>query len=440
MTTFTLPELGEGIETAEVTRLLVKEGDVIKAEQNVMDLDSEKASFPLPSPSAGRVAKIHVKDGQSIHVGQPLLDIEEVSAAQKKPPRETAPSASAPEKAQTQEAKTATQPAAEAERPRDATAPRGDGHLAKGHAEAKPPIPEQASPVPAGPATRRLARELGVDLRQVHGSGAHGRITREDVKAHVHERLSRAAPSLESPALPDFSRWGPIRRERLSALGRTAAQRLSLAWRTIPHVTQHELADVTDLESARRMYLEKVTKTKAKITMTVLCVHAALAALKVFPKFNSSLDLNSGELILKDYYHIGVAVDTDHGLLVPVIRDADRKTMLELATELDEAARKARERTLAPKDMEGATFTISNLGGIGGTFFTPIINNPEVAILGVSRAQWQPAIRDGAMVKRLMLPLSLSYDHRVINGADATRFVVKVAGLLSGAFELLAEA
>jgi pyruvate dehydrogenase E2 component (dihydrolipoamide acetyltransferase) len=437
MATFKLPELGEGIESAEVTRLLVKEGDVIKAEQNVMDLDSEKASFPLPSPTAGRVAKIHVKDGQSIHVGQPLLDIEEVSAdgKEKEPPKEKAPADKAPPKLPKKEAK----PTSEVEKPREPVAAKGDGQLARSRTETKAPAAGQGSPVPAGPATRRLARELGVDLRQVQGSGPQGRITRDDVKAYVQQRLTGGATSPEAPALPDFSRWGPIKRERLSALGRAAAQRLSLAWRTIPHVTQHELADVTDLESARRMYLEKATDTKTKITMTVLCVHAALAALKIFPKFNSSFDPNSGELILKDYYHIGVAVDTEHGLLVPVIRDADRKTMLELATELDELARKARERTLTPKDMEGATFTISNLGGIGGSFFTPIINYPEVAILGVSRAQWQEAIRDGSVVKRLMLPLSLSYDHRVINGADAARFIVKVAGLLSGAFELLAE-
>jgi pyruvate dehydrogenase E2 component (dihydrolipoamide acetyltransferase) len=466
MTTFKLPELGEGIDNAEVTRLLVKPGDVIKADQNVMELDSEKASFPLPCPNAGKIAKIHVKEGQAIKVGQPLLDVEETAEAgeptrkppreekseekaaeqngpenkdrHEKPPKEKTPS---PSRAAREEAKTAALASSEAEEstePPDGTsAPKKDGHLHIAAVEQREP-PRKA-PAPAGPATRRLARELGVNLHDVRGSGPQGRITRDDLKAYVQQRLTSLQPSQEAPALPDFSRWGTVRREKMTTLARTAAQRLSLAWRTIPHVTQHELADVTDLEAARKKYIDKSKDGKTKITMTVLCVHAAVAALKQFPKFNSSLDMPAGELIFKDYYHIGVAVDTEYGLLAPVLRDADRKTMVELAHELDELARKARQRALAPKDMEGATFTISNLGGIGGTAFSPIINHPEVAILGISSARWQPVIRGGKTEPRLMLPLSLSYDHRVINGADAARFIVRVAGLLSGAFELLAE-
>jgi pyruvate dehydrogenase E2 component (dihydrolipoamide acetyltransferase) len=302
------------------------------------------------------------------------------------------------------------------------------------------PAPEPSRlPAPAGPATRRLARELGLDLHDVHGSAPGGRITREDVKEYARRRLSAGVTDGAAPPLPDFAQWGAIRRHRQSPLARTTAARLSLAWRTIPHVTQHELADITELEEARVRYNEQLAAGKPKITATILALQAAVAALKAYPHFNSSLDLASGELVVKDYYHVGIAVDTPHGLLVPVLRDADRKTMAELAAELAELANRARDRKLTAKEMEGGTFTISNLGGIGGTAFTPIVNYPEVAILGLSRSRWQRVLHQGKWARRLLLPLSLSYDHRVINGADGARFVGKVAELLSGAFKLLAE-
>jgi pyruvate dehydrogenase E2 component (dihydrolipoamide acetyltransferase) len=450
-----LPELGENIETAEVIRLLVSEGDVIKADQNVMELESEKAAFPLPSTHAGKVTKIRVKEGEAVSVGQALLDIEESHEG---------------------EARHSMDKPAAPEREKGAGAEVGDGKresredkekpaIERGTAIAKPvriepankralskepPAEQEAagdrqrqelekSTPAAGPATRRLARELGVNLDDVHGSEAGGRITRDDVKAYVRQRILAAEGGSEVPSLPDFSRWGKVTRQRLNRIGRTAAERLSFAWRTIPHVTQHELADITDLEAARVRFNESLRDGKTKVTVTVLAIQAAVIALRAFPQFNSSFDASTGELIIKEFYHIGVAVDTEQGLLVPVLRDANQKSTVELATELAELAEKARSRSLTPEQMQGGTFTITNLGGIGGTAFTPIINYPEVAILGISRARWERTLREGKMRRRLLVPLSLSYDHRVINGADGVRFIRKVAELLAEPFRLLVE-
>ena len=433
-----LPELGENIVAAEVIRLLVGEGDTVQAGQNVVELESEKAAFPLPCPSAGRVGKIHVKVGDSVSVGQTVLTIEEAApaAAEAKPTpsgdgKPSKPAPSKPDASAKKQAEAPSEPEASAKR--QAEAPR------------KKPPPEQApadkEPVPtppkrhvaAGPATRRLARQLGVNLSDVTGSARGGRITRDDVKAFVKERLAApAAPSQgATPALPDFSRFGSIKRQPLNKIARTAAQRLSLAWRTVPHVTQHDVTDVTELEAARRRFNEQLGKAGPKITMTALAIQASIAALKAYPQFNASFDPASEELIVKDYYHIGIAVDTEHGLLVPVLRDADQKSLLRLAAELSELAEKARQRALTMKDMEGGSFTITNLGGIGGGFFTPIINYPEVAILGLGRA--------AENAERVLLPLSLSYDHRATNGADGARFIRKLADLLGEPFRLLAE-
>jgi pyruvate dehydrogenase E2 component (dihydrolipoamide acetyltransferase) len=304
-------------------------------------------------------------------------------------------------------------------------------------------------PPPAGPATRRLARELGVDLHQVPGTGPGGRITSEDVQAYVRERLSIPGPttsggggaSLAVPPLPDFAKFGPIEKQPLNKIMRTGAANLSLAWNVIPHVTQHELADVTELDAARRRSSQSASAKEGgpKITMTVLAMKAVVSALKTFPRFNASYDASRGEVVVKRYFNIGIAVDTENGLLVPVIRSVDTKSVLQLAGELTEMAQKARDRKLAPADFQGGSFTITNLGGIGGTYFTPIVNYPEVAILGMSRTSQQQVIVNGKPEIRLMLPLSLSYDHRVINGADAARFIVKLAGLLSDPFQLMSE-
>ena len=298
--------------------------------------------------------------------------------------------------------------------------------------------------MPAGPATRRMARKLGVDLYQVQGSASGGRIVIEDIEAFVRDRMAQPAAAAGGSAsmgivaaapLPDFTKFGPIKKEPLNKLSRTAASNLHAAWITIPHVTQHNLADITELEAARKRYVKDNPKSP-KITMTAIMIKAVVGALRTFPKVNSSIDMEAGQLILKDYYNIGVAVDTPNGLVVPVIRNCDQKNVLQVASELTELAEKARDRKLTAEDMQGASFTITNLGGIGGTYFTPIVNYPEVAILGMSRGQNVLQLEDDQIVERLMLPLSMSYDHRAINGADAARFIVKLSSSLTNFFEL----
>jgi pyruvate dehydrogenase E2 component (dihydrolipoamide acetyltransferase) len=296
--------------------------------------------------------------------------------------------------------------------------------------------------VPAGPSTRRLARELGVDLRQVHGTGRHGRVVEEDIKEYVRQLASGAAadaaapsgPGVQAPPLPNFEEWGPVEAQPLGAVRKATARQMSLAWSLIPHVTQHDLADITDLEAFRKQQSEG---EGPKLTVTAFVIKAAASLLRDFPTFNSTLDLANGRLLLKRYYHIGVAVDTDNGLLVPVLRDVDKKSVRQLAEELAGVAERARQRKLDGQELRGGTFTVTNLGGIGGTGFTPIVNYPEVAILGLSRSRLEPVVRDGQVVPRLMLPLSLSYDHRVVDGAAAARFTRRLAEMLENPLLML---
>jgi pyruvate dehydrogenase E2 component (dihydrolipoamide acetyltransferase) len=291
--------------------------------------------------------------------------------------------------------------------------------------------------VSAGPGTRRLARELGINLQLVRGSASGGRITADDVKAYVRQ-LAASAPirgvvgGFAAP-LPDFERWGRIERRPLEQIRRKTAEHLSLAWSQIPHVTQHDQCDVTDLDAFRRQQ----DTAGPKLTVTAFAVKASAICLKEFPQFNSSIDVGANQLIVKSYIHIGIAVDTERGLLVPVIRNVDRKSILELARELMEVADKARQKKLSPDDLRGGTFTVTNLGGIGGTAFTPIVNWPEVAILGLSRARLQPVVRDNQIVPRLVMTLSLSYDHRVIDGADGARFLRRICDMLENPLKML---
>lgn len=435
--TFKCPNLGEGIKSADVSSVSVKVGDTITADQNVMEVETDKAVVELPCSIAGQITQVHVEPGKTIKPGDPLLTLKtsgEAPAAAAAPER-PAGSATAPAPA-SQPAKPAVPPpTAPAMVPAPATAALQS--VAEGV--------EKRAPAPAGPATRRLARQLGVDLHQVSGSAPGGRITIDDVQSHVRQILQGtksvpgvAAAKMPAPPLPDFTQFGPVERKGMNRIAKTSAANLSYAWQTIPHVTQNDLADVTELEAGRKRHTQN-QKTGAKITMTVLAIKAVVAALKQYPNFNSSLDSNTDEIILKQYYHIGVAVDTEYGLVVPVIRDANHKSILEIAAELDGLASKARDRKLGPSDFQGGTFTITNLGGIGGTTFSPIVNWPEVAILGMSRAKQQLVVMDGEPKVRLMLPLSLSYDHRVVNGADAARFITKVSGLLADPSQLLIE-
>jgi len=277
---------------------------------------------------------------------------------------------------------------------------------------------------------------LGVDLAQVYGSAPGGRVTQDDIKAYVRQLASAGrGAGVQVPALPDFKRWGPVERQPLDGVRRKTAEQMSLAWSVVPHVTQHDQADVTDLEAFRRQQ-----EGGPKLTITAFALKAAAIALQQFPQFNASLDLAGGQLVLKRYYHLGIAVDTDRGLLVPVVRDVDRKTIYELAQELAAVAERARQKKLQVEEMRGGTFTITNLGGIGGTGFSPIVNYPEVAILGLSRNRLQAVVRDGQVVPRLLLPLSLSYDHRVIDGADAARFARRIAELLESPLLMLLHA
>jgi len=431
---FRIPDLGEGIDQATVVRILVKEGDTVAAGQDLVELETEKATIPVPASSAGKVEKVLVKAGDKVRPGSAVLALSngKVPAA----PKEEASPKRKPEesKEKAEEAHSVSRRLEPAE-----AAPPSDGSAKR---KPEPPAGNGRVPVPAGPATRRLARELGVDLSLVPGTAPGGRVTQEDVKAFVRNMPKAGAPVSALPVaapLPDFSRYGPIEKKPFSALRRTIAKNLTQSWSLAPQVTQHDVADITELEAGRKRFTEAGPKGAPKVTMTVLAIKACIAALKAFPHFNSSYDPNSGEygeLIVKNYYHIGIAVDTERGLLVPVIRDADKKGIAELSKEL---AEKARSGKLSPEEMRGGTFTITNLGGIGGTAFSPIVNYPEVAILGLSRSSWQPVVRDDKIEPRLMLPLSLTYDHRVIDGADGARFAARLAAMFSDPVRLLME-
>jgi len=426
---FKLPEVSEGVESVDIAEILVAVGDTIAADAVICEVETDKAVAEINCPHAGTIKAVHITVGDSVKIGQPLISIETTTAsalsAAKSSPQPTTQSATA-------------SPAASSVAP--ATAPVSTKPAATRTVDSSNGRP----PAPAGPATRRLARKLGVDLYQVTGSARGGRIKLEDVEGFVHARMtSPSAPAgggmslgvAAAAPLPDFSKFGPVEKQPLNKIFRSAASNLSTAWVTIPHVTQHNLADITELESARKRYVKDNPKSP-KITMTAIMIKAVVGALRAFPKVNSSIDMQSGELILKKYYNIGVAVDTPNGLVVPVIRNCDQKNVLQVASELTELALKARDRKLKTEDMSGASFTITNLGGIGGTYFTPIVNPPEVAILGMSRGQKTLQLEDDQVVERLLLPLSMSYDHRAINGADAARFIVKLSGSLTNFFEL----
>ena len=438
---FKLPDLGESVESAGIGSILVNVGDIIAAKTVILELESEKATLPIEIPFGGKITALHVKPGDTVKSGSPILSIEKSAGTTPAPASKTAsptpvkPDA-APAKARTSSATDNGPPAASAA---SAKTPAAATQTRATTAATATAVHDRKAPAPAAPATRRLARELGVDLYLVGGSAAGGRITRDDVKAFFQRQAGGGSGgAIVAPPLPDFSPYGEVERRPMSAIAKATARNLSIAWQTIPHVTQHELADVTDLEAARRAFVKAKPKLP-KITMTVLAMKAVLAAVKEFPHFNASYDADASEVVIKKHYHFGVAVDTEHGLLVPVVRDVDQKTVVQLAAEVTELAEKARTKKLDLSSMKGGTFTISNLGGLGGTFFTPIVNWPEVAILGLSRSRQEYTEIEGNLQFRLMLPLSLSYDHRVINGADGARFVTRLAQFLADPFAMLAE-
>lgn len=422
---FKLPDLGEGIHEAEIIAVRVKVGDAVREGEVILEIETDKAIVEIPSPFTGTIAEIHVHPGDRVVVGSILISFDGQG-----------------------EAPTLT--------PLPVGGPRN---------RPTEPLTEPSRIVPASPATRKLARELGVALDQVSPSGSGGVVTAEDVKTFAAKSATASSrpepmPSVipsHPPAavgeksagvpptdqLPDFAKWGEVHRVAMRSVRRATARQMALAWSRIPHVNSQDAADITKLEAFRQSQKEKVAQKGGKLSLTVFALKAVATALKTYPHFNASLDSTTEELILKAYYHIGVAVDTADGLLVPVIRDVERKSLVDLAVELDETVRRTRARQITVEEMHGGSFTITNAGAMGGGFFAPIINYPEVAILGLGQARWQPVVdrtdnrQEPRIVARLMLPLILSIDHRVLDGADAIRFLAMVKQALEDPEELL---
>lgn len=417
-----LPRLGEGAESGTVVSIFVKPGDQIKEGQTIVELENEKAVAPIPASASGRVSKLYVKEGDKLSVGQSILSLTEDGAAATTETTEAPCGVTRPT--------TTPVPVQQAAR-RPVEAPSVDviGE------------PVSNENVAASPAVRKLARDLGIDLTRVRGTSPGGRIAIEDLRAYVQQlqRMALAPRSgTEASAVVakppaeriDFGKWGPYTRQPMSSLRKIIAQRMHESWTSTPRVTQFDEADITGIGSLRKKYAAKYEKKGGHLTLTPFLIKAVVVALKKYPVFNSSLDEATDEIVFKDYYHTGIAVDTEEGLIVPVIRDVDKKSLLQLSKELAELAEKTRARKVATDDLKGGTFTISNQGGIGGSFFTPIVNKPEVAILGVGRGALKPVVRGAKIEKRMMLPLGLSYDHRVIDGGTAARFIVEVVQAL----------
>jgi pyruvate dehydrogenase E2 component (dihydrolipoamide acetyltransferase) len=440
---FKLPDLGEGIHEGEVMAVHVSEGDSVQEDDPILEVETDKAAVDVPSPYTGAVSEVKVAVGDVIHVGDVVMVFEVAEAgAEPEAPEKTVKKAEKETLGQTEE--------------RAETVPE------------KPPASPKKGPVPASPATRKLAREKGVDLHAVTPTGKGGVVTREDVLSYAKKGApakpaEKAAPAkepatpeptlrpegaqkrpltVELPPLPDFTKWGPVDRKPVRSIRRATARQMALAWSQIPHVTSQHTVDITDLEAFRQKRKAKTAEQGGRLTLTVFAMKAVVAALKAFPDFNASLDTDSGEIILKRYYHIGVASDTEDGLIVPVIRDVDRKSITELAVELGQVLDKTRERKISVEDLQGGTFTITNIGPLGGGHFAPIINYPQVAIFGMGSARKQPVVRDtksgrSDIVIRLMMPVVLTIDHRVLDGADAARFLNQVKSALEDPEELM---
>ena len=434
MADYKLPELGEDIEEADVLKVLVAEGDIVTADQPILEIETEKATLEVPAEAAGTITRIHVGPGDTIKVGQVIVSIEAGAAA---PPAKDEPAAE-PEPAAPPAEETEPAPAAE-EAP--AAEPEPGPAPAPAEAEPAPEAPAKAPPAPAetpppgdrpafaAPSIRKLAREIGVDIATVAGSGPGGRISEDDVKRASRERPVAAPTPVpgarEFRQLPDFSQWGPVRREHVSRLRRTVARNMSQSWTEIPHVHLQHHADITAMEELRQQYKKRAQEAGGNLTISVMMVKVVASALRAHPKVNATYDPETQELILKDYVHIGVAVDTDRGLVVPKIENVDDKNIIDLSVELNEIAERARKNELTIEEMRGSTFTVTNLGSLGTGYFAPIINWPEVAVLGLGRAQ-RTAVWDdekGEFAPRLIMPLSFGHDHRVLDGADGARFM-----------------
>jgi pyruvate dehydrogenase E2 component (dihydrolipoamide acetyltransferase) len=419
-----LPQLAEGVESGTVVSILVAEGQEVKKDQAIMELETQKAVGSIPAPSSGIVTKIYVKQGMEIAVGQALMAIEASGAPSARPAPVSTPE-SAPRKPSA--APAPSQPAA---------APAAVGNY---RYESK-----SGAPPPAPPSVRKIARELDIDLTRIHGSEAGGRINLGDVRAYIRRLQEIAfkggAPTSAQPAAApgssvpseaiDFSQWGPIRREKMSPLRRTVSRRMVESWTTIPKINQFADADITTVLALRKKHAEAYEKKGAHLTLTAFFLLVLGRALKKHPRANASIDETSHEIIYKDYCHIGIAVDTEGGLIVPTLRDVDRKNLLQISQELHAITEKTRQRKVSIEELQGGTFTLSNQGSIGGSHFTPIIYAPQVAILGVGQGGQKPVVIDGKIAVRTIVPLCLAYDHRVLDGADAVRFLKDVIAAL----------
>jgi pyruvate dehydrogenase E2 component (dihydrolipoamide acetyltransferase) len=433
---FKLPELGENVHQGDLVRLMISPGAQVSEGQPVMELETDKAVVEVPSSLSGIVKDVLVSQGEKIKVGQIVFTLEPGATSKTQAQQPSRADESHEHERQTFQAAIESEGRTEEQalppdQPRHAAVATFSMPLDLDRAAGV----DHRGPVPAAPHVRRLARELGVDIHNVPGTGPGGRISEDDVKLYTKLLLTSAVSAtgvgptthLKQPALPDFSKWGKIERVSMRGVRRKTAEHMWEAWSSIPHVTQNDKADITELEQLRTRFGPKAQEAGGKMTVTAIALKVCASALKIFPQFNASIDMEKEEIVYKQFIHIGVAVDTDRGLLVPVIRDVDKKNIVELAAELTGLSKKARDKKLAPADMEGGTFTITNLGGIGGTGFSPIVNYPEVAILGLSRSSMEPVWMNGKFEARQVLPLSLSYDHRLIDGADAARFLRWIA-------------
>jgi pyruvate dehydrogenase E2 component (dihydrolipoamide acetyltransferase) len=438
-----LPELGENIEEAEVISVLVETGQTVSEGQPLLELETDKATVEVPAPFGGVVSAVRVKPGDRIKVGQAIVAFDgagEKADGDAKPAAEAKPAAAARPAEAARPARAKADAGGEAEAPDEGeeAAPEEADEAADEVAAA--PAEAKRGPVNAGPAVRKLARELGIDVASVRPSREGGRISLDDVKRYARDLLGakpRAEARPAAPTMPDFSRFGAVERKALSGMRRTTAATMARSWQLIPHVTQFDRADVTELEALRKRLGERAAAASgAKLTLTAIVLKVAASALRMFPKFGASLDMEREEVVYKQYVHIGVAVDTEYGLTVPVVRDVDQKSLLQIASEIGSLSERARQRKLGPDDLSGANFTVTNLGGLGTTYFSPIIRWPEVSVLGVGRAAMEAVHGANGFQPRLILPLSVSYDHRLIDGADAARFQRWIAEALEQPFLL----
>jgi pyruvate dehydrogenase E2 component (dihydrolipoamide acetyltransferase) len=404
-----LPRLGEGTDSGTVATVFVKVGDRLTKDQPILELESEKAVATIPSPASGIVARLHVKEGDAVKVGQMILTLDEVSSGTEAP----APARKIDVTVGDDEEEVVVE--------------ETGGEVAPG----EEPEDQSGLPPAAAPSVRKVARELGIDLRRVRGSERGGRIVMSDLRRYLkslEQRAARPAAPEQTvrPEVIDFSKWGPVEREKMSTLRRTIKTKMSESWRAVPRVTQFDEADITGLLTLKKKFDARYAETGGHLTLTALIIKTLAPLVKAHPRFNASIDEASDEIVTKKYYHFGVAVDTEQGLIVPVLRDVDRKTLLQLSIELNDLAERTRQRKVALEEMQGGSFTISNQGGIGSGHFTPVVNVPQVAILGVGRGIPKPVVKGERIEARTMLPLSLSYDHRLIDGADAARFMVEL--------------